>query len=62
MTSAVKGAVAAVTEGVASAAQTTLGDAEQHYKYVITGGGVGAGEWCNEQLTTTQHSTRNNVH
>ena len=51
-----------MTEGVASAAQTTLGDAEQHYKYVIIGGGVGAGECGNEQLTTslqlnTQHAT-----
>ena len=51
-----------MTEGIASAAQTTLGDAQQHYKYVIVGGGVGAGEQCIEQLAVTQHSTRNNLH
>ncbi|KAK9840747.1 hypothetical protein WJX81_001997 [Elliptochloris bilobata] len=43
MTSAVKGAAAAVTEGVAAAAQKTVGDAQEHYRYVIVGGGVGAG-------------------
>ena len=53
MTSVVKNAAAAVTETVAAAGQQVVGDAQEHFKYVVIGGGVGAGALQLLELPTT---------
>jgi len=53
MTSVVKNAAAAVTETVAAAGQQVVGDAQEHFKYVVIGGGVGAGALQQLELPPT---------